>query len=147
VVDDIARVLNQVCRRWRKNDNNGAGSLLKLARVQHLVTRLEGELSEGQTDSSVLAKLHPTSAVGGVPNAVALPLIRRLEPFDRGWYGGPVGWIGSDGAELAVGIRSGLVEGRCLHLYSGAGVVPGSTSDGEWAEIESKLANFLAALG
>jgi len=147
VVEDIARVLNCVCHRREKSDNHGVVSLMKLARVQHLTTRLEGELSDGHTDSSVLTLLHPTSAVGGVPAATALPLIEELEPFDRGWYGGPVGWVGRDGAELAVGIRSGLVDGCRLHLYSGAGVVRGSTATGEWAEIESKLANFLAALG
>jgi menaquinone-specific isochorismate synthase len=73
--------------------------------------------------------------------------IRRMEPFDRGWYAGPIGWIGAEGAEFAVGIRSGMVRGKKLSLYSGAGIVAGSTPEGEWAEIEQKISDFAAVLG
>ena len=68
------------------------------------------------------------------------------EPFDRGWYAGPVGWVGPESGEFAVAIRSGLVRGNTLSLYSGAGIVDGSTPDGEWSEIETKLSNALSAL-
>lgn len=120
---------------------------MKLARGRHLVSRIRGTLREGVTDAEVLAALHPTPAVGGYPKREALEEIRSLEPFDRGWYAGPVGWIGSDGAEFAVGIRSGLVRGRTLALFSGAGIVPGSTPDGEWAEIEQKIGDFTRVFG
>ncbi|MCK4460341.1 MAG: isochorismate synthase, partial [candidate division Zixibacteria bacterium] len=146
VVDDIARVLRRICRHWRTVEGDAAGSLMKLARVQHLVTRLEGELADDYDDSAILTRLHPTSAVGGVPTSRAIPMITKLEPFDRGWYAAPVGWVGSDSAEFAVGIRSGLVDGRKLHLYSGAGIVQGSSAEEEWREIDSKLSGFLAAL-
>lgn len=146
VVNDIARVLRQICRHWRTAEGDAAGSLMKLARVQHLVTRLEGELAGGYDDSAILTKLHPTSAVGGVPTSRAIPMIEKLEPFDRGWYAAPVGWVTNDAAEFAVGIRSGLVDGCKLHLYSGAGIVQGSSTEEEWREIDSKLSGFLAAL-
>ena len=146
VVNDIARVLKQICRQWRTVEGDAAGSLMKLARVQHLVTRLEGELADGYDDSAILTSLHPTSAVGGVPTSRAIPMIEKLEPFDRGWYAAPVGWVGNDAAEFAVGIRSGLVDGHKLHLYSGAGIVQGSSAEEEWREIDSKLSGFLAAL-
>jgi menaquinone-specific isochorismate synthase len=146
VVNDIARVLKQICRQWRTVEGDAAGSLMKLARVQHLVTRLEGELADGYDDSAILTSLHPTSAVGGVPTSGAIPMIEKLEPFDRGWYAAPVGWVGNDAAEFAVGIRSGLVDGHKLHLYSGAGIVQGSSAEEEWREIDSKLSGFLAAL-
>lgn len=35
------------------------------------------------------------------------------EEFDRGMYAGPIGWIGGDGAEFCVGIRSALVKPPC----------------------------------
>ena len=146
VVNDITRVLKQVCRHWRILEGDAAGSLMKLAHVQHLITRLEGELADGYDDSAILTRLHPTSAVGGTPIERAIPMIEKLEPFDRGWYAAPVGWVGSDSAEFAVGIRSGLVDGCKLHLYSGAGIVQGSSAEEEWREIDSKLSGFLAAL-
>jgi menaquinone-specific isochorismate synthase len=95
----------------------------------------------------VLRALHPTPAVGGYPRGEALEEIQALEPFDRGWYAGPVGWIGAGGAEFAVGIRSGLVRGNRLTLFSGAGIVAGSVPESEWAEIEQKIGDFTRMFG
>jgi menaquinone-specific isochorismate synthase len=102
---------------------------MKLARRRHLISKVRGTLREGVTDAEVLQALHPTPAVGGYPRAEALEEILALEPFDRGWYAGPVGWIGADASEFAVGIRSGLVRGNRLVLFSGAGIVAGSVPE------------------
>jgi menaquinone-specific isochorismate synthase len=122
-------------------------SEMKLARGRHLVSKIRGTLREGVSDAELLKGLHPTPAVGGHPKDRALRTIRELEPFDRGWYAGPVGWIGSDAAEFAVGIRSGLARGRTLALFSGAGIVSGSVPEEEWAEIEQKIGDFTGILG
>lgn len=122
-------------------------SEMKLASGRHLVSRAYATLREGVTSLDVLQALHPTPAVGGYPTPEALVAIRLQEPFDRGWYAGPVGWIGPDAAEFAVGIRSGLVQPRHLSLFSGAGIVPGSRPDEEWKEIECKISDFTKVLG
>lgn len=135
----IKETLETMCEELEIDER---ASDMKLAGGRHLVSRIRGTLREGVTDAEVLAALHPTPAVGGYPKGEALEDIRALEPFDRGWYAGPIGWIGADGAEFAVGIRSGLVRGRTLALFSGAGIVAGSTHDGEWTEIEQKIGDF-----
>ena len=122
-------------------------SEMKLARGRHLRSMVRGMLREGVTDAEVLYALHPTPAVGGYPKEEALAEIRALEPFDRGWYAGPVGWIGAEGSEFAVGIRSGLVRGSRLALFSGAGIVAGSVPEDEWAEIEQKIGDFVRVFG
>ncbi|MEM1044415.1 MAG: chorismate-binding protein, partial [Bacteroidota bacterium] len=127
-------------------------SAMTLARGRHLRTGIRATLRPEAGVLDVLRRLHPTPAVGGTPTAKALDAIDRLEPFDRGLYAGVLGWIGRDAdgteaADLAVGIRSGLVEGRRLSLYSGAGIVPGSDSEAEWAEIEHKIGDFARVLG
>jgi menaquinone-specific isochorismate synthase len=94
-----------------------------------------------------LEKLHPTPAVGGFPTDRALRDIARLEPFDRGWYAGPLGWIAKDASQFVVGIRSGLTEGKRLHLFSGAGIVEGSVPEKEWEEIENKISDFVTLFG
>ena len=129
-----------------------AASAMTLARGRHLRTGIEATLRSDVGVLDVLRALHPTPAVGGTPTPGALDAIDRLEPFDRGLYAGPVGWIGRDesgreAADLAVGIRSGLVDGRSLSLYSGAGIVDGSDADAEWAEIEHKIGDFARVLG
>lgn len=118
-------------------------SILKLATKQHLYSSVQARLKDDVTDGQLFDRLHPTPAVGGYPIENALTEIARLEPFDRGWYAAPIGWISEDEAEFAVAIRSGLVHNETLSLYSGAGIVPGSTPSQEWDEIEHKISDFL----
>lgn len=140
VIDFVKNSMTKVCERLQ---NGGEVKVQKLARVQHLVSTFEGELKEGQQAVDVLSALHPTPAVGGQPTKEAIDAIAELEQFDRGWYAGPVGWIGRDKAEFAVAIRSTLIDNNRLNLYSGAGIVNGSQPADEWDEIESKISNFL----
>ena len=122
-------------------------SVLRLARKQHLCSEVAGKLKDEVEEGALLGRLHPTPAVGGYPTENALPEIARLEPFNRGWYAAPIGWIGHNDAEFVVGIRSGLVEGDTLSLYSGAGIVKGSDPDQEWDEVENKIRDFVEILG
>jgi menaquinone-specific isochorismate synthase len=122
-------------------------SEMMLARGRHLRSKVRGTLEDGVTDAALLDAMHPTPAVGGYPRSEALEQIHALEPFDRGWYAGPVGWIGQEASEFAVGIRSGLVRGSTLALFSGAGIVAGSLPAEEWAEIEQKIGDFTGMFG
>ncbi|GIV62641.1 MAG: isochorismate synthase [Rhodothermaceae bacterium] len=122
-------------------------SEMPLARGRHLYTGMRGRLREGVSTFTLLERLHPTPAVGGYPRDAALDMIRTLEPFDRGWYAGPVGWVGDGVAEFAVALRCGRVAGRQLSLFSGAGLVRGSTPEAEWDEIEHKIVDFLRVMG
>lgn len=122
-------------------------SEMALARGRHLYSRIQGVLQPGVTDFDLLDSLHPTPAVGGYPTAPALDVLREFEPFERGWYAGPIGWMRRDASEFAVGIRAGLVRGAALSLYSGAGIVPGSEPESEWNEIEHKIGDFTNVLG
>ncbi len=118
-------------------------SLARLHECQHLLCRFEGILKEGITDADLLAELHPTPAVGGYPSAEALAWIRATEPFERGGYAGPTGWVGFDSCDFAVAIRSGLASGTTLSLFAGCGLVPGSDPEREWDETENKMGTFL----
>ncbi|UCG61594.1 MAG: bifunctional demethylmenaquinone methyltransferase/2-methoxy-6-polyprenyl-1,4-benzoquinol methylase UbiE [Candidatus Zixiibacteriota bacterium] len=121
-------------------------SLLKLETVQHLVSRMKASLSASANDTSLLASLHPTAAVGGYPRDNVMAEIGKLEGFDRGWYSGPVGWIGRGESEFAVAIRSALLDKDMLNVYAGAGIVAGSDAESEWYEIEAKISGFLKVL-
>jgi menaquinone-specific isochorismate synthase len=143
VVENIKRALGTVCEY---HSENNATRLLKLNRVQHLQTKFNGTLKKQISDSDIIKSLHPTAAVGGYPSHPAQSRIAQCEKFDRGWYAGAVGWLSKDGAEFAVAIRSGLVRGKELKLFSGAGIVEGSTPEAEWAEIESKIGSFLSVV-
>ena len=88
-------------------------SIVTVANVQHLGTAVEGRLSSPPPSVlELVAALQPTPALGGFPRADALAVIAELEPFDRGRYGGPVGWVDAGGnGEWAVGIRCAQMRG------------------------------------
>lgn len=117
--------------------------LLPLSHVQHLHSRFSGRLRSSATDEAVLKALHPTPAVGGYPKKAAVERIAQLEPFDRGWYAAPVGWVSRDAAEFAVAIRSALVSRNELRIFAGSGIVSGSDPAAEWEENRTKEQNFL----
>ncbi len=139
VVQNLQGVLTELCDSVTIDRQS---TILKLNKVQHLYTQCQGMLKPHLTDAEILPKLHPTPAVGGFPTAPALQLIQKLEPFERGWYAAPVGWVGYDDAEFAVAIRSGLIDRDRLLLFAGAGIVQGSQAAEEWAEIENKICHF-----
>lgn len=116
----------------------GDTDILPLDRVHHLMTPMTAELRDGVDDSMVIDHLHPTPAVGGTPTEAALRLLSTLEPFDRGWYAAPIGYTTESEAEFVVAIRSALVYGKCISVFTGAGIVAGSDPDAEWDEINAK---------
>ncbi len=121
--------------------------VLKTPNVQHIYNRLRAQLKGGISDERLLQVLHPTPALGGAPQQKALLLLQAIEPFDRGWYGAPLGWVASDSADMAIGIRSALLRGHVLHLFAGAGIVAGSQAEKEWEETEQKMRVILYGCG
>jgi len=129
-------------------DEEAEPSIVAVANVQHLSTRLEGQLSEPVASVlELVGALHPTPAVGGVPRDAALDLIAELEDLDRGRFAGPVGWVDADGNGVwAVGIRSAQISGTRTRLHAGVGVVADSQPEQELAETRAKLQTMLGAI-
>jgi menaquinone-specific isochorismate synthase len=143
VRQSVAAALAPLCTSFQQDEEV---SVMRLSRRLHLFASMWGVLSDKVSDADLMRALHPTPAVGGVPTKIAMEAIAHHEPFDRGWYAGPVGWIGANASEFAVGIRSALVERNRISLYAGAGIVEGSTAQGEWDEIEQKISDFTKSL-
>lgn len=122
---------------------------LGLPNVWHLATDATARLAAGATALDLVGALHPTAAVAGAPRDAALALIEQLEPFDRGRYAGPVGWIGATGdGEWAIGLRSAQIEAPDrVRAYAGAGIVAASVAKSEFLETGWKFAPVLEALG
>ncbi|MCL5985251.1 MAG: isochorismate synthase [Actinobacteria bacterium] len=140
VFDNIYKDLKSICKEieiLNKRD------VLTLSYVQHICSQFKGILKPTISISEIITTLHPTPAVFGYPEKGLLAEIKKYEPFDRGWYASPLGWIGKSDAEFAVGIRSGLVNGKVISLFSGVGIVKGSQPQLEWEEIENKISHFL----
>ena len=140
VLNHIIERLNRLCSSTHRSAKPivSAHNL-----VIHLKTSIEGTIKEGVKPHDLITALHPTPAVSGFPQQESIQLIEQWEEFDRGWYAGPVGWISSNEAELAVGIRSALFQDNQCLVWAGAGIVEGSRPEQEWQEIEAKSRQFL----
>ncbi|WP_400771098.1 isochorismate synthase MenF [Methylosinus sporium] len=146
VIDEIRRLLEPLCAELRIPDEP---ALMNTPTMWHLSTSISGELADGRLTALQLASLlHPTPAICGSPTAQARMLIERLEPFDRGFFAGIVGWCDESGdGEWAIAIRCGTVNEMVVRLFAGAGIVEASDPRAEWAETEAKLATMLRAFG
>jgi salicylate biosynthesis isochorismate synthase len=145
VVRAIAGALAPLCDRL---DYPAEPDVKRLRHVLHLRTPFEGTLARPVPVLDLVARLHPTPAVGGTPTAEALDWIAREEPGCRGWYGAPVGWFdGAGDGDFVVALRSALVDDDLALLYAGAGIVRDSDVDAELAETDVKLRTMLDALG
>jgi len=145
VVEAVRAALQEVCTDVHIP---AEPRLLRLHNVQHLYTPATGRVAPGASALDLVARLHPTPAVGGWPRADALAYIRAHERLDRGWYAAPVGWLDRDGAgEVAVALRSGLLRGDEATLFAGCGIVGDSRPADEYAETVLKLRPMRSALG
>jgi len=147
VVDDIVQRLTRRCADVRAD---GRPSIVILRSVAHLGTWIHGKaLTDDPTDAlELLGLLHPTPAVGGLPQQRALEIIQQLEPEDRGLYAGAVGWIDATGnGEWWIAIRGVLLNDDTFTAWAGAGIVADSDPIGEREETRNKLSSILAGLG
>jgi menaquinone-specific isochorismate synthase len=172
VIEGLRRTLGPVCESLDIPDKP---TVLELRNVSHLATRLSGVLSavpDGPDGSpghpgragapgdepahpglavptalELVARVHPTPAVGGTPTNEAVAYIGQVEGFDRGRYAGPVGWMDARGdGSWAIGLRSAHIDGDHATMYAGVGIVAGSRPGPELQETQLKLQALLAAL-
>jgi isochorismate synthase len=146
VVSDIVRILRDHCDDL---DVPEGPSVIGTDALWHLSTFITGRLRNPAMSALELAcALHPTPAICGFPTAQAFAHIQALEPFDREYFAGLVGWQreGGDG-EWALTLRCAKYDGeRRLRLYAGAGTVAGSDPDSEIRETAMKMETFMRAI-
>jgi menaquinone-specific isochorismate synthase len=148
VVDAIVAALGPECSEITVPDRP---SILGLRNVSHLATfisaRSKARDGAHRTALELVARLHPTPAVGGTPTDAAIRYLQKVEGFDRGCYAGPVGWVDASGdGAWAVGIRCAEIDGSQARIFAGNGIVAGSVPRDELAETQLKLQALLAAL-
>lgn len=147
VVDTMREALAPLCTEL---DVASEPQLSRTATLWHLSTPIQATLREPSTTAIDLAlALHPTAAVGGVPQQSATELIARLEG-DRGFYAGAVGWCDRTGdGRWVVAIRGAQLSAdrRNVVARAGGGIVAESDPDDEVDETSTKFRTILSALG
>lgn len=119
-------------------------------------TKVAGQLVHLCTDFSmngcdnigpIIAALHPTPAVCGLPTERARQLISTIESHNRSYYAGFSGPIGLEaGTHLFVTLRCMHLKGATAQLYAGGGLLADSECESEWIETQRKLKTMLNVL-
>ena len=143
----VVQTLKSKMESFTKSLNIAPQKIKKLTTVQHLWTEMSAYSDHDEHILSIAESLHPTPAISGIPSTEAQKLIRSTEPFNRGWYGGLIGWFDTKGnGEFSVAIRSAISDKNKVTLYAGAGVVLNSNPQDEWDEIQLKFQSILNSL-
>jgi len=142
--------LTQVCA----SDSVQIGEFMQVCRrgtVQHLGSRVRGQLDTGKTAWDAFQSLFPAVTATGIPKREAIEAISHHEPAERGLYSGCVMIADSDGAlDAALVLRSMYQDSERTWLHAGAGIVAMSTPERELEETCEKLTSvsrFLVSAG
>ena len=115
--------------------------------VIHLVSSVAGDMPKNVNLMKLFADTFPAGTLSGAPKVKAMQLIDEIERYDRGFYGGCIGFIGLNGtSNQAITIRSFLSRDNRLYYQAGAGVVAKSNEESELQEVNNKLAALRNAM-
>ncbi len=119
------------------------------ARVQHLVSTVQGWRAKGIGVSDVLKALFPAGTITGCPKIRCMEIIQELEPSPRGFYTGSMGYVGPGPSfDFNILIRTfTLWDNGSLDFYAGAGIVADSNPRQEYLETLYKVEALAQALG
>jgi anthranilate synthase component 1 len=113
----------------------------KLSHVQHICSMIRSQLMVGKNAFDALESAFPAGTLVGAPKIEATKMITELEGYERGPYGGVVGYFSYNGDSVhAVNIRSVSAIGNKLIMHSGSGIVYDSMAELEYQEISDKKA-------
>jgi len=122
-------------------------ALERYSHVMHLVSIVEGELSEKQDRLDALVACFPAGTVSGAPKVRAMEIIAELENRRRGVYAGAVGYLDFAGnLDFCITIRTVIIEGGRAYVQAGAGIVADSDPAAEYQETRDKARAVIAAL-
>lgn len=118
----------------------------RYSHVMHIVSNVEGTLKKGMSNMDVLRATFPAGTLSGAPKIRAMQIIDELEPVKRGIYGGACGYLSFAGdMDLAIAIRTGIVQDQTLYVSAAAGIVADSVPELEWKETEAKARALIRA--
>lgn len=142
---DLAR--NDLGKHAEKVEVKELKEIQFFSHVIHLVSKVEGTLSEGTSSVQVFGDTFPAGTLSGAPKYKAIELISQYENQNRGFYGGAIGYLGFNGdMNQAIVIRSFLSQNNTLFYQAGAGIVAASVAEKELQEVNNKLGALTKAL-
>ena len=114
--------------------------------VMHIVSNVEGEISEDYDAINALVAGFPAGTVSGAPKVRAMEIIDELEKEKRGIYAGAVGYFSANGSmDTCIVLRTSIVKDGKMYIQAGAGVVYDSIAENEYQETVNKSMALIGA--
>ncbi|MGH8022343.1 MAG: anthranilate synthase component I, partial [Limisphaerales bacterium] len=111
----------------------------RYSHVMHIVTQVEGKLSQDKTCYDLMRATFPAGTVSGAPKIRAMQIISGLEETARGPYAGCVGYFSFNGnLDTCITIRTALIKDGKAYVQAGGGWVNDSTPENEFQETVNK---------
>ncbi len=122
-------------------------SIEKYSHVMHIVSNVTGKLAPQKDVFDVLRACFPAGTVSGAPKVRAMEIIEEQESTRRGFYAGAVGYFSYSGdMDMAITIRTMLLDGQTAYLQAGGGLVADSIPANEYQECLNKAGALVAAI-
>jgi anthranilate synthase component 1 len=119
----------------------------RYSHVMHIVSNVRGELRPELDAFDVFRAAFPAGTLSGSPKIRAMEIIDELEPCRREIYGGAVGYFSFSGnMDMAIAIRTLVVQDGWVHLQAGAGIVADSDPEAEYQETINKARAVVRAI-
>lgn len=118
---------------------------IKSGAVYHLRTDFNFHV-ESDKWNDLIAALHPTPAVCGLPRDKAFKHILNHETHNRELYTGIIGFKGEDELAVYVNLRCMQILKNDFALYLGGGITKSSDVDAEWEETINKSKTLLTVI-
>jgi anthranilate synthase component 1 len=119
----------------------------RYSHVMHIVSQVEGRLSQGRTPYDLIRATFPNGTLSGAPKIRAMQIIAELEQTARGPYGGCMGYFSFNGnLDCCITIRTALLKDGQAYVQAGGGWVNDSTPEAEFQETVNKAKAMLKAV-
>ena len=114
--------------------------------VMHIVSNVEGDLSDDYDAVDALLAGFPAGTVSGAPKVRAMEIIDELEPEQRGIYSGCIGYFGANGEmDTCIALRTAVIKDDIMYVQAGGGVVVDSDPEYEYQESCNKAKALMRA--
>jgi anthranilate synthase component 1 len=118
----------------------------RYSHVMHIVSNVEGEIDPKYDAVDALIAGFPAGTVSGAPKIRAMEIIEALEPEQRSFYAGCVGYFSASGAmDTCITLRTALLKNGMMYVQAGGGIVADSSPQGEYEESQNKARALMRA--
>ncbi len=137
IVDLVRNDLARICKAGTVVVKN-LFNITSYKTIHHMSSEIHGKIDKNFTIKDILLACFPAGSMTGAPKIKAMEIIAKKEKVNRGIYSGAIGYLSSSSANLAVVIRTLILQDDKFEFQVGGAITFDSKPKSELKEIFSK---------